>query len=147
MDRINNNNNNGYVNSFSGSNEGKPIMRTKEEKIKMLIPVCKQVLSDIAEREVPENGKFLKVYVDFPIPETMNEGILTIEHDEKDPKNLRRLSLGVHHQSKDRLFSNHLLTGTKKEIIDYLKDSSNQDKLIEFVSSLSDKNDEYYSSL
>lgn len=145
MNKINNNQN--YINSFHGSNKDKPVMLNKDERMKILIPECKKVLSDIAQREVPENGKFMRVYVDFEIPETMNKGIFTIEHDEKDPNKLRTLSLGVHHQNRDKLFSNYLLTGTKQEILDYLKDSANQDKLIETVNHLSEKTDDYYSSL
>jgi len=120
---------------------------TNEEKMNILIPKCMEVLDNIAEREVPENGKFIRVYVNFDIPGTPNEGILAITHDDKNPKDMRVLSLGVHHKNSDRMISNFLKTGTKKEISDLLKDRDNFSRLIEMTNHLSDRTDDYYSSL
>jgi len=146
MDKINNNNNN-FIASFSGIKRNKPAMLDKTAKMNILVPKSKEVLLGIAERAVPENGQFKKVFVSFRIPESQNEALLTIEHDSKEPKTQRLLSIGVHHQNSDRLISNFLLRGTKKEILTYLKDDKNSKIIIDYVNHLSDKVDESYSSL
>lgn len=146
MDKINKNQNN-YNTSFSGIRKDKPVMLDKAAKMNILVPKSKEVLSDIAQREVPENGQFKKVFVSFKVPETQNEALITIEHDSKEPKTQRILSVGVHHQNSDRLVSNFLLKGTKKEILDYLKDDKNNQDIINYINHLSGKVDESYSSL
>lgn len=146
MDKINSKFNS-YNPSFSKTDKDKSVMLNKDEKMKILVPTTKEVLTDIAEKEVPENGQFRKVFVSFDIPNSTNEAKLIIEQDETEPKTQRRLSVGVHHQNSDRLISNYLLKGTKKEIIDFLKDDNNNQEIIDAVNILSSKTDDYYSSL
>ena len=83
----------------------------------------------------------------FAVPDTDNKALLGIEYDETEPKTQRRLFVGVHHNNSDRLTRNYLLKGTKTEILEYLKDDSNQQSIIDSVNTLSKKTDEYYSSL
>ncbi|MCD7780279.1 MAG: hypothetical protein LUH05_06360 [Candidatus Gastranaerophilales bacterium] len=143
MDKINNQ----YQASFAGINKDNPIMLSKEEQMPLLIKKGAEILNQNAERQVPENGKFNRVFVAFDIPETQNEAIISIEHDELNPKESRRLSVGVHHNNKDRLFSNYILKGTKKEILSYLNNTDNHKEILDSVNNLSQKTDEYYSSL
>ncbi len=146
MDGINNNRNN-YNIPFFGKKEDKPIMLDKTAKLNILVPKTKEVLCDIAEREVPENGQFRKVYVTFDVPETNNQAVLSIEHDAVEPKNQRRLSIGVHNKNSDRIISNFLKKGSKSEILEYLKDNGNMEQIIEAVNKLSNKTDDYNSTL
>ncbi|MCD7740426.1 MAG: hypothetical protein LUH11_03660 [Candidatus Gastranaerophilales bacterium] len=140
--------NNQYHTSFSGINKDKrTLMLSKEEQMPILIEKGAGVLNEKAQLQVPENGKFNRIFVAFNIPETPNEAVFTIEHDELNPKNSRRLSIGVHHNNMDRLFSNYVLKGTKQEILDYLKNKDNYKDILEIVNNLSEKTDEYYSSL
>lgn len=113
----------------------------------MVFPKVCELLNDTAEREVPENGMFRRVLVAYDIPDSQtNEGFLDIAHHPKD-KDKRVLSSNVHHKNSDRIFSNIIKIGTKKEIIDYLKNDKNHEELINSALELSQKADEYYSSL
>lgn len=144
MQRINGTN---YTQQYSGINKGNLEMLSKDEKMQILIPKCSDVLVQRAEKEVPENGKFRKIFVAFDIPETTNEALITIEADAKDYKNQRRVSIGVHHQNSDRVISNYMFKGTKQEIIEYLKDNNNFPEFTQIVNELSTAVDDYYASL
>lgn len=146
MDRINNNSNN-YNKPFSGTNKDKPVMLDKEEKMKILTSKTKEVLSQAAEREVPENGRFSRVFVTFSVPESDNKAVFSIIHDDVDYKDKRQLSICVHRQNSDRMFSNFIMKGTKKEIIEFLNDERNNEELKQIVEHLSVKADDYYSDL
>ena len=142
MDKINNKNT-----IFNQVQKGKPKVYSDKEKTDILVSKSRQILAQKTEKEVPENGQFRKIFVAFDVPNTQNEAVLSIEHDLKNPKIQRRLFIGVHHQNRDRLFSNMLLRGTKQEIIDYLNSEDNQELVKTLTAHLSDKVDEYYSSL
>ncbi len=146
MDRINNSSNN-YNTPFSGTNKDKPVMLDKEEKMKILTSKTKEVLSQAAEREVPENGRFSRVFVTFSVPESDNKAVFSIIHDDVDYKDKRQLSICVHRQNSDRMFSNFIMKGTKKEIIEFLNDERNNEELKQIVEHLSVKADDYYSDL
>ena len=137
---------NNYNNSFSGINKGNGTVVSQEKKDKfqnVLMPNLCKAYYDLAEKEVSEYGFFGKVYAEFPIPETINKGQLYITPDTKD-RTQRYLSIGVHHPNSDRMVSNFLLKGTKKEILDYIKDSKNYDEIINSAFNLSKEVDEFY---
>ena len=81
---------------------------TKDEKLTVVLEKCKELLFEAAQLRMPENGKFSKFSIEFEIPQTNNQGVLTIDFDANDPKNMRLLTLGVHHKNSDRLISNIL---------------------------------------
>lgn len=145
MDKINNNFK--FNTSFKSINKDKPNMQENKLLTDALVLKTREFLADRTEKEIPENGLFRKIFVAFDVPDTNNEALLLIEMDGEEPRTQRRLSIGVHHRNADRLTSNYVLKGTKKEIIEYLKDFSNQQFIIDTVKDLSDKTDEYYSSL
>ncbi len=122
-------------------------MLSKEEKMDILVPKCSDLLTKRAEREVPENGKFRRIFVAFEIPETQNETLFSIEPDAKDFKDIRRMSIAVHRKNSDRIISNYMFKGTKEEVLNYLKDEKNYAEFKQTVNSLSNSVDEYYSSL
>ncbi len=132
---------------FTGVQKGSGTTNVQDNKDKMdyFVNKTREVLAERAEMEVPENGKFSSVSASFKIPDTQNKARIIISHDELEPKNLRRLSVGVHHINSDRLTSNYILKGTKKEILDYLKDQKSQDELIGIIGHLSESVDKYYS--
>lgn len=142
-----NNNNNQYNTSFSNVPNGRKEIMTKDEKMNILVPKASNLLAQRAEREVPENGKFTKIFVAFDVPDTQNEALISIEADQGQPKDMRRLSIGVHRMNSDRITSNYMLKGTKREILDYLKKAEVNSEFIKTVYSLSDSVDDYYSSL
>lgn len=141
-----NNNINQYNSSFSGIKKDKTSM-TKDEKTMFLLEKGMGVLHDRAEREVPENGKFTRLFIAFKVPETQNEAIVAIEHDALNPKDSRRVSVGVHRECSPRLESKYIFKGTKKEVLDFVKNEETIDKLFSSVNDLSNSVDDYYSSL
>ncbi len=144
MDRINNNK------SFSNiqNNNGKPKLLDKEARMNILIPKSQEAFAQIVSAQVPENGSFRNVFVTLGLPESQNEAILSVEQSSKAPKTLRNLLLGVKHQDRDRLFSVYLKQNcSKDEILKYLNDKSNNDLIKKTIQELSDKTDDYYSTL
>ena len=133
--------------SFNGIVKGQQRVSKNESTTDLLITKSREYLAQRAEREVPENGVFTRIFVAYDIPDTQNEAVIAIEHDEKEPKTQRRLSIGVHNQHSDRLFSNYVLKGTKEEILNFLNNKENQETIKTTISNLSKKTDEYYSSL
>lgn len=133
--------------SFNGIGKGQQRVSKNESTTDLLITKSREYLAQRAEREVPENGAFTRIFVAYDIPDSQNEAVIAIEHDEKEPKTQRRLSIGVHNQHSDRLFSNYVLKGTKEEILNFLNNKENQETIKTTISNLSAKTDEYYSSL
>lgn len=147
MNRINHsqfNKNNSIL--FKGGKD-ETTLSDKKTKMNKLVPKTKEVLSEIAKREVPENGSFQKVFVFFDIPETSNRAMLYIEPDATDSKTKRTLSVGVHHKDRDRLTSNFLVNGSNEDIQKFLADETNSAQIIEAINTLSEKTDNFYSSL
>ena len=145
MDRINNNNES--LPKVS-SNQGKSKVLSKEEKMNLLVPKSKEFFSDMVSREVPENGLFRNVFITLTLPESQNKALLSVEQSSKDPKTLRNLLLGVKHKDRDRLTSVYLKQNcSKAEILKYLNDKSNDDDIKKTIQELSDKTDDYYSTL
>ena len=138
---------NKFNTNFSKTDKGSAKMYTYDEKMNILVQKTKEVLADNAEKQVPENGLFRKVFVSFDVPDSDNTAMIGVEYDEDEPKTQRRLFVGVHHTNSDRLTRNYLLKGTKEEILAFLKDTSNQEDIIKTVNHLSQKTNEYYSSL
>ena len=78
------------------------------------------------------------------MPDSNNNGLLYIIPHPKNNKTERIFLIGVHHKNSDRLFSNEILTGTKKEIINFIKDSKNQKEITDTVYKLSKQSDSFY---
>ena len=135
MNNINNNfnsQNNGQI----SNNKGQKLL-SGDERLNIIVEDVQKILAERSEREVPENGKFLRVGMFFPIPDTSNEAVLSIVHDELEPKDKRRFEVGVRHKYSDKITSQDIISGTKKEIIEYLKNSNNKDVLKKTVLELS----------
>lgn len=143
MNKINNYNN--YNMPFYGTQQKETALNnTSDNDIKALINKCVDVIKDSAERMVPENNKFRKFFVAFDVPDTRHEAIISISHDELDPKDKRRLAVEVHHANSDKFYSQYLFKGTKKEIIDFIADKNNQKEIYDSVKELSKSVDDDY---
>lgn len=142
------NNFNVYNKSFSGSNmDKKEPPLTVEQMNNVVMPKCREILIENGERRIPEIGPFSKFSLQFNVPGAPQyEGTLIVDFDTQDVKK-RILQVGVHHQNSDRLFSHMLINGTKKELLDYLKNDDNQKDIIDSVQALSKEADKYYSKL
>ncbi len=138
-----NNNNTIRNNTFTGIKRNSTSEKVEQFK-NVLIPEVHKCLAEVAERRVPENGIFTRLEANFPIPESTYMAALNIFSAAGETKDQRILSIGVHHPNSDKMFTNYLIKGTKKEILDYLKDSRNQKEVIESVFHLEQKAKEYY---
>lgn len=134
-----------YNASFKGIGKETLENKSKEERLNNIVDKVRQAVYERAEMEVPENGKFGGISVSFDVPTTDNEAKVIICHDEIDPKNLRRVAIGVHRNGSDRLNSSYILKGTKKEILEYFKNPESQSKIVKVAGQLSDSVDKYYS--
>lgn len=145
MLKINYNNFNHYNTSFKG-----PVTKMADNKdnseIKKITQEACSGLAKIAEREVPENGDFRKVYITYKIPFSDNNAIIAIEVDKKNSKTQRYLVTGVHRDFSDRLLTNYLENGTKKELITNLNNADKQKEILESIEHLAKRVDDYYAS-
>ena len=140
-------NSNNYNTNSNGINNNGVDTAEKQDKMEILMRRLCEVLSKRTENEVPENGKFSPISVSFSIPQTNNKAKAIVEYDALAPKNLRRLSIASHHANSDRLVTTYVAKGTKQDIIDYLKNHENQERLVKLANELSDSVNEYYSNL
>lgn len=139
-----NNNFSLYTNFCSNTTRSKSTQDMDESALnthQFLDKCCNRLLE--REREVPENGKFTPLSIAFDIPKTRNEASLKIDYDGVNPKDGRILKLDVKRNGTSRLFSHHIIYGTRKEIMNYLK-SPDLDELGKYVDNLSKAVDEYY---
>lgn len=145
MDKINGlNSYNGYSFPSKGVNKDETVLTNEVDIMNLLVPKAKEVLEQKAEKEVPENGLFKHCFVTIVIPKSNNKGLISIEPDPKNPKELRTLIVGAHHKNRDRLSSNIMITGTKKEIMDYLKSDDNREEIVNSILELSKSVDDFY---
>ena len=91
-------------------------------------------------------NKFRKLFIAFDVPDSRHEALISISHDEIEPKNLRRVAVEVHHSNSDKFYTQYLFKGTKKEVMDFISNSDNKQEMLEIVENLSKKIDEDYNS-
>ena len=75
-----------------------------------------------------------------------NNAVLYIKKDEEEPQ-LKRFIVGVRNRHRDRLFSETMIKGTDEEIKKYLNDEDKKKEIFDTIKELSDKTDDFYSSL
>jgi len=133
---------NNYNPIFSGGNNKE--MPKRELNTAELAEKCTELLKDAAERQVPENDKFRKLFAAFYIPNSQFEVWISASHDEIQPKNMRRISVEVHHKNSDKFFSQYIYKGTKKEILNFLGSKNSQKTILEAVEQLHKRAEEDY---
>lgn len=119
---------------------------TDDELIDIFAVNAAEILSNKAEYDVPENGKFRTSEIIFEIPGTQNQGHYFIEFDVLEPKESRRFSIGASRKGSDRLTSIQLKKGTKKEILSFLRDENNSQQFKDALREVSRSCDDYFSS-
>lgn len=105
------------------------------------------MLCDRAQYEVPQNGKFIPLSLEFEIPGTLNKGKYCVEHDEINPKDLRRFSIGAYRKGSDEIHKEYLgkIGGmTKKELLEFLENEDNFELFRKTLKSVSDDVDNNY---
>ncbi len=132
---------------FTGVKKDSNVETDKNAVFKKIVRTSNEIIASSAERQVPENGKFKPVSVGYHIPGSQNMAKVIVECDGEEPKTQRRIRVGVHHQDRDRLTSNYIYKGTKKEVLEYLSDEKNLAQFIETIKKLAAETDKYYSNL
>ncbi len=112
---------------------------TDEEVLKEYIKEATQYLAKGGERMVPENGKYTPYSVFVEVKGTSNIARVAIEHDPLDPKTQRLINIGVYKNGSNKIYSRYPISGTKKEILEYLKSKKSQDEIYNHIIELSDK--------
>ena len=134
---------NGAPQTNSAQNTSGKVKLNNDEKLDKLIEGVQKYIAENGERQIPENGKFsARVGLFFDIPGTENEAVLSVSHDEVDPKTQRRFSVGVRRKNSDKVTSEFLAKGTKKEILEYVKNKENYPVIKKTVLELSKHADE-----
>ena len=118
--------------------------KSTEEQFKISALNAKTLLAAKAEMEVPENGKFARVGIVYQIPDTQNIARYGIEYDELEPRNTRRFLIGVNRKGSDMLTSIYLTKGSKKEILEFLNDDSNEELIIATLKDLNNSVENNY---
>ena len=131
---------------FTGNLKRKPQVDNKEQ-INILAEKARAAMAERVEKEVPENGKFAKLSVSWSMPETLNKAVLAVEADAINSMDLRRFAVGSYRKGSDNIILGYLLKGTKKEILDFLNNPENTNKIILTAQQLSDSVDKHYSEL
>ena len=134
-----------YNSSFTGLQKEKIKMPIEENELNILTSKMREVLLQRIEKELPENGKFAPISVSYTMPETQNKIKIIAEYDPIEPKEQRRLLLSSYRLGSDRMVSSYILKGTKKELMDYIKQDESQNKIIKIADELSKSVNEYYS--
>ena len=134
-----------YNSSCTGLQKEKIKMPIEENELNILTSKMREVLLQRIEKELPENGKFAPISVSYTMPETQNKIKIIAEYDPIEPKEQRRLLLSSYRLGSDRMVSSYILKGTKKELMDYIKQDESQNKIIKIADELSKSVDEYYS--
>ena len=121
----------GIRNSTGASN-----MHESKSDINYFINKSLEVLAQRTENEVPENGMFRPIAVSFKIPDTSNMAKFIVEYDKLNPKDFRRLSVGVVPMGSNEMSSYSLSKGTKKEILENIN-NLDKDEMIKLIKELS----------
>lgn len=93
--------------------------------------------------EIQDRSEMVPVLENF-FSGNKDEALLSVGYDETNPKTQRLFRVGVRHQHSDQITSQILKNGTKKEILDYLKDPKNSEAIKKSVIELSEYIDKNY---
>lgn len=95
-------------------------MYTVEEGLRKLCAKVFELFSEADPARFPEFGKFRPFIYQLQYPGTDYLGVMQISYSDEDRAE-RFFSVGVRHMASDMLISNFLFSGTKQEILDWMK--------------------------
>jgi len=133
--------------AFRGANKEETKLDSNKDKMSFLTESACKHMSHRIEMEMPENGKFAQFSISWNMPDGISKAMIAVQPDAVDFKDKRRLSVGVFRKGSDYVRSSFLLKGTKKEILDYVKNPENKEGIIKTAYQLLDSVDKHYSEL
>lgn len=133
--------------NFKGSDMSPKEIKPTNQKIDVekLSDFNKKALEKIVESaqyQVPENGKCAPYIFHLNDSYAQNRIRYAIEYDPNEPKDQRVFSVGVSKMYSDKMAQEFVFSGTKKEILEYLKSPEVQDEIYETIIRLSNKVEE-----
>jgi len=117
-------------------------MTAHEKDMMILISKAAEFLADVVQTRIPETGVFQTVSVIFDYPGEPFGGRLAVEKS-YEALDSRRITAGIHRKNDDRLVSNYLFTGTKAEVLDWLRSAENLPGLIDTFEHLKDRAEQF----
>ena len=98
------------------------------EKIHMISVKMMELLLEASQKRVPENGKFSKFSLTMQFPDERYFGTITVDFG-SNPRTERTVAVGVYPAASNRMVSNYVFWGTKKELLTWFSDSETADEL------------------
>lgn len=95
-------------------------------------------LAEKAQDNIPETGRFKKYTISGHFTGEDIRGILGVEGTHQSDS-ARCVSLGVYCDGDDRMVSNFLFTGTKQEVLQWLKSPKGQQEIVDAYIHLEEK--------
>lgn len=124
------------IKPFMGADMNEENKKNKKSGIEILVDKSADVLKEEAERRVPENNKFSRVFAVFKVPDTNYEAFIAVSHDELEPKNTRRISVEIGRANSDRNYMQYIFKGTKKEILEFLAGAESRESILKSAAEL-----------
>lgn len=112
--------------------------QARMESVNKLYPAVAERLAERAQDHVPETGRFKKYTIAGQFTGENIHGILGIEEAYQSDSS-RCVSLGVYCDGDGRVLSNFLFTGTKQEVMEWLKSPEGQQEIVDAYIRLEDK--------
>ena len=112
--------------------------QARMKDVNKLYPAVAERLAERAQDNIPETGRFKKYTVAGHFTGEDIHGILGIEEAYQSDSS-RCVSLGVYCDGDSRMVSNFLFTGTKQEVLEWLKSPVGQQEIVDAYMHLEDK--------
>lgn len=110
-----------------------------EKKRRLLVAAVMREMAKLIEEKIPESGSFERRYFYFDFPGYDHTGMLSIQYIERHGCSLRA---SVVVRGTDMAVSHYLISGSKQECIDWLREESHLRTLLDSYLTLSESADD-----
>lgn len=118
-------------------------MLSNKQKLDILIPKGMKLLAERTEKEVPDSGRFLPISVSFDYPGTGYTATLRLEPSALGDGTERCLRSYMQESNSDKAVSHYLYTGTKTQILAWLREKKREEELRESYAQLKQSVDNF----
>lgn len=118
-------------------------MLSNKQKLDILIPKGLRLLAERTEKEVPDSGRFTPISVSFDYPGSNYAAYLRVEPSARGDGTERCLRSFMKESGSDKAVSHYLYTGTKKQLLTWLKDKSREKELRKSYAELKESVDNF----
>lgn len=118
-------------------------MITAKKALDILIPKGLRLLAERTEKEVPATGRFGPVSVSFDYPGTDYQAFLRVEPSARGDGTERCLRSYMRQAGSDKAVSHYLFTGTKAQLLVWLREKSSEKELRKSYAELKESVDRF----